>query len=513
MAATAIYDPGFIEQYSATRYGPTTKSTLMDRSTRAYWESAQAANRENAAIRRLETENATARTWQEEQNKLARENDAAIAEQNRKFNLDEAEKNRASNESIADQQQKAGLVSAGIEAGTTLAAGDLIFNKGAGLTAAYEGVKAAPGAIVDTVAGIPEAVGNIPNMVEQAVSPAAAQAAAQTAQYGADSALAVTQQVPNVAGSLGAPGVAAPVTAETATPGTYGAYTMAENAPATAIPTEGALSGATAEAGSFSLGTTLGGAALININNNLKPLYEDTFGPQGTWEGDLGGAAYHAVRGAGTAALMAGTGATAALTTALGMSGVGAPVAAAIIVADVLSSLPDTKMWNEAEKFIEDIPVIGPVVDAVFTEPVEFMLSAVDKAFGVIEDVISAPFKAIGSWVCTEISNEIGKFSKEKVTSLNALLKYGLERHPEPTAFYYKRGDGLIAEMRKMGNYKEILCMLNTILIDPVVALIDNDQLEEAWQLYAQTTKNLYKAFGTKEDCEEFTSLLLKEAA
>jgi hypothetical protein len=539
MAATAIYDPSFIEQYGATRYGGPSKGVLNDRSTRAYWDAAQQAKAENANLRRQEEEAQKAQEWQGGENLLDREAAAALSKQTNEFNAQQAADNRASAESVADKAQRGGLIQAGTQTATMLGGYDLMFNKGAGMKGLYNSATNGPSASqvipaeynkvmnYDYTKAPGEIKGAAQDLTDKAVTgiqnigvPAPTATAAQqiTENQGVLTQSltgetiptgVVEQQAANLQGT--GTGVLPDLSAGNAPASAYGIETPQVGTPGftesmTAAP----------EASAFSLGTTVSGIGMVELADKMKPMVEDTFGAQGTWAGDLGGAGLSAVRGAGVAALTAGLGATAAIEGALAATGVGLPVAAVMIAADVISDLPKTQAWHEATAFIDSIPLLGPIGNALIVQPVEFILNAVNDAFNVVTDIISAPFKAAGSWICTEVNERVRTFTSEESTSLKSLLEYGMAEHRVPTEFYFKGNGNLQSPVIAAISSKDgeetnrTYEFINRILIDPVLEMIQNGHMEEAWQKYADVTLGLFYVY-VPEQYEELKGLIEKE--
>jgi hypothetical protein len=105
--------------------------------------------------------------------------------------------------------------------------------------------------------------------------------------------------------------------------------------------------------------------------------------------------------------------------------------------------------------------------------------------------------KITGStWLCTEVSNRIG-LSEDDHVSLKKLRRYTLKNHREWLRQYIVKGKKLVREINKQE--EELLTFYATLkesMVLPIIDLIRNDKLEEAFEMYRDETNKLIRQYA-----------------
>ena len=547
--ATAIFDPTYVDQFSATRYGDTKKSQLMDSYSKSYWASQQDKKRALADTRAQEAQKAADLAWQEGEAQKQRDFDTnkqkedqswaeAEAAKTRAWQEGEAGKSRSQDADIAKKAEKAAIVGAATQAVSTGAMMDMALNKGETIKGIYGavtgGIPTEPGsftsglsdslsvaknAVTDNLPSMPtwegtkQAIADIPGQIQAA--PGQIADAVQNAPANIESGIkGVGDQITNAPGNIqqGVGNLISPVSqpapmtmtdpmtgqvigdAADVFAGTTGAIPSGAGGMIDAsgqvigsaeegfAASNAAAAGGAAPTFAASMGTLAGGAAVVSLN---KMLY-DSWGKDA---GDAGMLLHSVGRGAGTAAMASGI-------AGLAGTGIGAPVAAIIVAADVVTRLPETKLYKEAKEAITNIPLIGPIGDAIFFKPFEFASEVVQAAFGGVEAFVSG-LTGGGSWFCTEVAKVTGEYSSEIRNGLFKLLKYGLKKHRDITRYYWYGAGEVVMNMREDAGYLDIMSALRVHLIDRLMELIGHNMMEEAFEHYTRVCEMLYRNFAS----------------
>lgn len=549
--ATAIFDPTYVDQFSATRYGDTKKSQMMDRYSKAYWSSQQDKRRALADTRAQEAQEAADLAWQEGEAQKQRDFDTASqkeqqtwaeaeAAKTRAWQEGEAGKTRAQDADIAKRAERAGIVGAATQAVSTGAMMDMALNKGETIKGIYntvtggipmgepgtftsglsDSLSIAKNAVTDNLPSMPtwegtkQAIADIPGQIQAA--PGQIADAVQNAPANIESGIkGIGDSITNAPGQIqqGVGNLISPVTqpapmtmTDPLTGQALGDAADVFAGTAGAIPTgmdggmttaggkvlgsaeesfaasNAAAAGGAAPTFAASMGTLAGGAAIISMN---KMLY-DSWGKDA---GDAGMLLHSVGRGAGTAAMASGI-------AGLAGTGIGSPAAAIVVAADVITRLPETRMYKEAKEAITNIPLIGPIGDAIVFKPFEFASEIVQAAFGGIETFVSG-LTGGGSWFCTEVAKVTGEYSPEIRNGLFKLLKYGLKKHRDITRYYWYGAGEVVMNMREDAGYFDIMSALKTHLIDRLMELIGHDMMEEAFEHYTRVCEMLYRNFAS----------------
>lgn len=102
-----------------------------------------------------------------------------------------------------------------------------------------------------------------------------------------------------------------------------------------------------------------------------------------------------------------------------------------------------------------------------------------------------------GSWLCTETHKNI-RLEKDHIQTLKRFKQYVHDEHRGVLKFYLTIGPQLIkaiAEAEGRFNIKEFYNDLKQNMIQKVIVFTDSCHLEQAYNLYMQTTKDLIKKY------------------
>lgn len=99
------------------------------------------------------------------------------------------------------------------------------------------------------------------------------------------------------------------------------------------------------------------------------------------------------------------------------------------------------------------------------------------------------------TWICTATDQNTGMSDKEK-ESMVILREYALKEHNGWMTSYLKNGPILIKAISLAeDNLSSFYEKIRLILVEPVCKSIENDNLEEAYQVYLLVTKLLFKTY------------------
>jgi gas vesicle protein len=102
------------------------------------------------------------------------------------------------------------------------------------------------------------------------------------------------------------------------------------------------------------------------------------------------------------------------------------------------------------------------------------------------------------TWLCTAANESVG-LNDDKVDAMTRLRAYGVKKHSREFDFYIRNGEQLIHQINKEKKTKENINKFyeefKEAVIEPVVKLIEDKELEQAYQFYAKKTRELFKKY------------------
>jgi hypothetical protein len=98
------------------------------------------------------------------------------------------------------------------------------------------------------------------------------------------------------------------------------------------------------------------------------------------------------------------------------------------------------------------------------------------------------------TWLCTEIDKYIG-LTKEDFTALKKLRRFTVKNHKKWMLDYWEKGADLVEAINKTEAIHTFYKRLKAEMVDPVIALVKEDKLEEAFDKYKADTILLAKTY------------------
>ena len=116
-------------------------------------------------------------------------------------------------------------------------------------------------------------------------------------------------------------------------------------------------------------------------------------------------------------------------------------------------------------------------------------------AKGLVESPKTLVKSITGTWICTEIKNNVGITEVEE-KRLKIFRKYAIDNHSGYMIFYLNHGKELVDEIKaKTENYNEFLSSLKESFFNPIMEKLKDEKLEEAYTEYKDKCIKMFNEY------------------
>jgi hypothetical protein len=139
---------------------------------------------------------------------------------------------------------------------------------------------------------------------------------------------------------------------------------------------------------------------------------------------------------------------------------------------------------------------ITPFIEEVVGYEVPEVVQAIINPGGYLASKLS------GTWLCTEIGKHIDVPAEQK-TAIKKLRRYTRRNHRRWLSAYFADGPLLVDGINRAENDRQAFySSLYDRLVVPVVNLVTEDKMKEAFELYKQVTIDLCKQYAPQIETE-----------
>jgi hypothetical protein len=150
-----------------------------------------------------------------------------------------------------------------------------------------------------------------------------------------------------------------------------------------------------------------------------------------------------------------------------------------------------SRIGRVAEK--ADEGVFEPVAEELGGGPT--MENYAKGAQGVLNPAGALVKKLKDTWLCTEISKYIG-LTKDDHKALRKLRRYAITNYRSTAKKYFDTGNILVAAINEKEDGHSFYGQLKRDMVQPIIQLVNDDKLEEAYQKYLKDTLALVDEYS-----------------